>query len=258
MKKFDFSGKKERGVVLLTCLVFLLILLLMLRFTITSARVEEQKSAIDLDIVTARESAQSGLNYIEFYIRRQGELYCGHLGNDPSTCVNNPWAYANLLFAQDDANLKNMHFWDAPDIPEEMSIQRLIDRGIYTGTFLRTNAANCDPTWICVKWPATARAVVNSAAAQRGGGVVAGLDFITCPPAACNTNTAVVVQPRMIIERLNPRELDPDESGLGEKNSVASKGVILRVTVVGFGAGPAGAGNLSNVMLQNVYVLPNS
>ena len=42
--------KKERGVVLLTCLVFLLVLLLMLRFVIVSARTEEQKAGIDLDI----------------------------------------------------------------------------------------------------------------------------------------------------------------------------------------------------------------
>ena len=68
--------KKQQGVVLLTALVFILILLAMLRFTLTSSRVEEQKSAIDSDMVAARESAQLAIKFAEQYVIKQGELYC--------------------------------------------------------------------------------------------------------------------------------------------------------------------------------------
>lgn len=249
--------KKERGVVLLTCLVFLLVLLLMLRFVIVSARTEEQKSGIDLDIVTAREAAQSALNFAEFYVREQGIAYCQQIIRESSaTCQRNPLAYANLLFSLDDASLNSL----ASTVATLPNVSVLNNNGIYTGTFLDANARNCNPVWICVNWPAQAHAVVSSATNQRtiSGGATANLNFITCPANACNNS--VTVQPVFIIERLTARELDPDASGLGDSSVYVngSKGVILRVTAVGFGAGAANADNLTNVMLQNTYILPNS
>ena len=253
--------RKEQGVVLLTCLVFLLVLLLMLRFVIVSARTEEQKAGIDLDIVTAREAAQSALNFVEFYFRQQGIAYCEQvIKEDSVTCQNNPLAYANILFSLDDASLNNL----TSTVPTLPNVSALNNNGIYTGTFLDANAQNCNPVWICVDWPAQAHAVVSSAINQRSavaGGANApnaNLSFITCPANACNNS--VTVQPVFIIERLTAKELDPDASGLGDSSVYVngSKGVILRVTAVGFGAGAANADNLTNVMLQNTYILPNS
>ncbi len=60
--------KKNEGVVLLSCLVFLLILLMLLRFTLSSARLEELKVGADIDEMMARETAEVAMNDAEDFI----------------------------------------------------------------------------------------------------------------------------------------------------------------------------------------------
>lgn len=261
--KLKYS-EKEKGIVLLTCLVFLLVLLVMLRYTITSARVEEQKAGIDLDIVSAREAAQSALDFAEFYINRQGQLFCvqerTRRGEDVTQCPDFAGAYANLLFRRSDNELRSIGLND-PILP---NLNTLIGNGIYSGEQLNTLVnRGCIPTWICVNWPAFGN-VREAASQQRPNSIGATLNPIQCPQvslagggatnniSACNVN--VQTQPNFIIERLNATDLDPGRQNLAAEGSPSSRGIVFRITAVGYGRG---INNLTSVMVQGTYVIPN-
>lgn len=257
--------KTQRGVVLLTCLVFLLVLLAMLRYTITSARIEEQKVGIDLDLVSAREAAQSALNFVEFYLNRQGELYCiderTKTGEDLTKCPILAGAYANVLFRKDDSFLKAITLSD-PDLPP---LNTLIENGIYSGIKVEEVASKgCIPTWVCVNWP-SAGSVIENAYEQRPSGVPATLNSVACPKITVSTTTGSKIdvsacnadaqmQPHFIIERLKASDLDPSKQSLAVEGSPSSRGVTFRVTAVGYGKG---VNNITSVMLQSTYVIPN-
>lgn len=242
--------KKEKGVVLLTSLVFMLVLLAMLRFTLTSARVEEQKAAIDWDIVSARESAQAALDFAEQYILDQGRLYCLNSLQLTQECTDNPAFYAGALFALPSADLAAItHAGIGP------TINSVAEKGMYTGTFLATPPANgCRPFWACVNWPADAHSVRNSATQMNLAANASwpSIECITCVVGA-NMNR----RPHFIIERLTAGEM----AAIAPQFANASpNAVILRVTAVGFGRGAAGTQaaantNMSNVMLQSTYIL---
>lgn len=243
--------KKEKGVVLLTSLVFMLVLLAMLRFTLTSARVEEQKAAIDWDIVSARESAQAALDFAEQYILDQGRLYClNSLALTPQECTDNPALYAGTLFALPSADLAAItHAGIGP------TLSSVVGKGVYTGTFLATSpASGCRPFWACVNWPVDAHSVRNSAT-QMNLTTNANWDSIEC--SACVVGANMNRKPHFIIERLTAGEM----AATAPQFAAASpQAVILRVTAVGFGRGAAGTQaavntNMSNVMLQSTYIL---
>lgn len=242
---------KEKGVVLLTSLVFMLVLLAMLRFTLTSARVEEQKAAIDWDIVSARESAQAALDFAERYILDQGRLYClNSLGLTSQECADNPALYAGTLFALPPADLAAItHAGIGP------TINSVAEKGVYTGTFLATSPANgCRPFWACVNWPADAHSVINSAAQMN---LAANTSWLSIECTACVVGANMNRRPHFIIERLTAGEM----AAIAPQFASASpNAVILRVTAVGFGRGAAGTQaaantNMSNVMLQSTYIL---
>lgn len=243
MKIINFAPEKERGVVLLTCLVFLLILLGMLRFTLSSARLEEEKASIDLDIVSAREAAQSALDFAERYILEQGRAYCLREGGTAADCAADSAGYAGRLFGLPDATLRE------PD----NELRAIMDAGLYTGTFMRNSAANCRPFWACVNWPVDAHSVRNSAI-QQGLAINANFNTIEC--SSCTAPPHSNNRPQFIIERLTSQELAADAPGFLVAMPDA---VILRVTAVGFGKGAAqGAAantNMTNVMLQSTYIL---
>ena len=76
MKKIVLYRKRELGVVLLSCLVFLLILLGIVRFVMTSSRLEERKAGVDYEMMTARHSAQMAIRQAVKYIMDQGLQSC--------------------------------------------------------------------------------------------------------------------------------------------------------------------------------------
>lgn len=263
---YRFHGR-EQGVVLLTCLVFLLVLLAMLRYTITSAQVEEQKAGIDLDITSARESAESALKFAEFYIVRQGELFCVYertkKGEPTADCPRFAEAYANLLFRKSDVELSNINLND-PQFPD---LKTLIGNGIYSGETLDPvkKRPGCSPAWICVQWPTAANAIAEKAQLQRtqaGSGVKADLIPINCPVLKTNNtinacNATSQTPPSLIIERLTSEDIDPNRQGLAVEGTPSSRGIVFRVTAVGYGNGLANANNLTSVMIQGTYVIPN-
>lgn len=250
----SLAAKKEQGVVLLTTLVFMLILLAMLRFTLTSARVEEQKAAIDLDMVSAREGAQAALDYVEQYVLKQGELYCKkNLRIDAAECEASPVKYAGELFALPKAELGKITNADT----DYNAISSLIEKGLYTGEFI-DKQKECQPFWICVKWPVDAHAVRNSAV-QIGGAAIIKEGLLPIECNVCSVGQNNNVKPYFIIERLTADEL---KSSAPKLASEAPGMVILRVTAIGFGKGigsekeaKVGNLNLSNVMLQSTYIL---
>lgn len=246
-------NKKQDGVVLLTCLVFLLILLAMLRFVLGSAKLEEEKAGIDLEIVTAREAAQSALSYAEYFIMRQGQLHC-----DTANCEVADMA--NLIFSGDDAQLLTRDKVYNPVAGDRGwaagPINQLVNKGLYTGKYLKDGdsvnsqpLANCQPLWICVNWGASASAVVRSAEKRK----VQGTKLPSLPSIECSEcSVASSVKPRYIIERYTAKELS--DSGLTGLAGNAGA-VVFRITAVGFGKGSGS--NLTNVMLQSTYVIPD-
>lgn len=248
------TTKKEQGVVLLTTLIFMLILLAMLRFTLTSARVEEQKAAIDLDMVSAREGAQMALDYVEQYVLEQGELYCiKNLGKDSAECQESRAKYAGALFALPQVELSKIKNIKAG----YKTVSEVLNKGLYTGEFVATQAS-CQPFWTCINWPLDAHAV-RSSATQIGGAGVIKTAFVSIECDICVTGENNNIKPHFIIERLAAEELKAVAPNFADG---APGIVILRVTAVGFGKGKepekdakAGNLNLSNVMLQSTYIL---
>lgn len=242
--------KKQRGVVLLTCLVFLLVLLAMLRFVLVSSKLEEEKAGIDLEIITAREAAQSALNYAEYFIMRQGRLYC-------SAGACEVAEMANFVFSGDDADLLTRDKVYNPESGgiglKTIAIKDLVKKGLYTGKYLKEGdaenpqpLANCKPLWICVDWGKSASAVQRSAKKRNTPGMK--LASIECKE--CEVPS--FVKPRFIIERYTANELsDNGLSGLAGSTGT----VVFRITAVGFGKGSGS--NLTNVMLQSTYVIPD-
>ncbi|MDO4777727.1 MAG: hypothetical protein Q4A06_09820 [Cardiobacteriaceae bacterium] len=247
-------AQKEQGVVLLTTLIFMLILLAMLRFTLTSARVEEQKAAIDLDMVSAREGAQMALDYVEQYVLEQGELYCiKNLGKNSAECKESRARYAGELFALPQTELSKIR--NKKD--GYKTVGEVLNKGLYTGEFIAAQAS-CQPFWTCINWPVDAHAVRNSAR-QIGGANRINEALVPMECDICATGENNNVSPRFVIERLTAEELRAVAPNFADS---APGIVILRVTAVGFGKGKkpekdakVGNLNLSNVMLQSTYIL---
>lgn len=216
---------RERGVVLLTCLVFLMVLLAMLRFALTSALVEEQKSGIDLEILSARTSAQLALNEAERLILQEGEAFC--MAKDPSKpCKKDAAKYASLLFG----NL------------DHLKANRLYNHGIYSAEAIRNSG--CEPFWTCVKWSNQAKAVQEALTAAK-------FEAINCQ--TCNVNQAAAT-PQYVIEHFFIEDLNSGSASATNK----SKSIVLRITALGFGRGPVDSSELSSALIQSTYLFPNN
>lgn len=61
----------QRGIVLLSCLIFLILLLILMRFTIGSARISELKVGADLDQMNAQEAALLVMRDAELFVQRK-------------------------------------------------------------------------------------------------------------------------------------------------------------------------------------------
>lgn len=223
------KNHKQRGIVLLTCMVFLLVLLALLRFTMTSARVGEQKVGIDLEIVTARESAQSALNTAEQEILRiASQDYCqnvlnGEQNQNNTDCVENASKYAGELFG----NLQMMN--------------RLLrsNSGIVTINELNQCTPN-QPSWTCVDW-----------SSNEARNALSGNKNIT--PRKINAKQ------EYIVERFLTSELSSNATQATKIEKNKTDTVVLRITALGTGNSPASDDqNSSRSIVQATYILPNA
>lgn len=246
---------QQKGVVLLTCLVFLLILLAILRFSLTSARVEEQKAGADLEIFTARESAQAAINFAEFYVREQGRRYCLSTGLSDTECDEQKDQFVNILFSLPDSELANVNLAAvSTDVEGVPNVNSLINNGFYSATYVEQQTG-CQPFWACVDWDGDgtqdgAAQAVNRAAFEYTNHTNQTRPSIECVSPRCQTRDAG--NPRFIIERFIPKDLAEENTALGGNRQL----VIIRITAVGFGRGAPGA-NTTNSLLQSNYVLFN-
>lgn len=223
------KNQKQKGVVLLTCMVFLLVLLALLRFTMTSARVSEQKVGIDLEIVTARESAQSALSSAEQEILRiASQDYCqnvlnGEQNQNNTDCVGNAPKYAGELFG----NLAMMN-----KVLKSGS-------GIVTIDDLNKCTAN-QPSWTCVDW-----------SSNEAKNALSGTKSIT--PRRVNGKQ------EYIIERFLTSELNTNSANATKIEKDKTDTVVLRITALGTGNSPtSNDSNSSRSLLQATYILPNA
>ena len=255
MYQLKFTKIREHGVVLLSCLVFLLILLGIIRFTMTSSRLEEHKASNDFEVLTARESADTALRVAERFILEQGQKFCIKNSNDTAPdgqnkeafCKKHQIEWANRFWKQETDKLKIAL--------DSIGGIHLLNNGIYTKDFMSGSYGNCRPFWVCVNWSENANQV-RIASQQLRPGSSATLKSIICDE--CRTTSGL--KPRYIIERFLAKEINQmDFPSLvsGERLSIkSSEVVVFRITAVGFGNGDGGADvNTTNEVMQAIYVL---
>ena len=182
---------KEKGIVLLSCLVFLLILLGVVRFVMTSSRLEERKAGVDYEMMTARQSAQMAIRYAEKYIIDQGFKSCirsGSSGTNTTAPGNaetkcrekNPAEAANDLWKKGDSDLGNAL--------SNLGQANLLNKGIYTYSVVKTGYSSCRPFWTCVNWTSNAKSV-EFAGKQLNTAANARLESIECEE--CVTSSGI-------------------------------------------------------------------
>ena len=247
--------KKEKGIVLLSCLVFLLLILGMVRFALTSSRLEERKAGVDYEMLTARQSAQTAIRQAERYILDQGIKYCIQ-GKTVSTDKGAVANAARACRSENKARLANL-LWSENDLRTALSKigeEGALDKGIYTQTFIKNHHAACQPLWTCVDWGGDAKTVRNTIH-QLKGATTGGNALTSIVCKTCNTTSGI--EPRYIIERFTTTELN--NLGYADNkvlNINGSNVVVLRITAVGFGNGNGGAEvNTTNAIMQATYVL---
>ncbi|MDO4436186.1 MAG: hypothetical protein Q4B71_07230 [Cardiobacteriaceae bacterium] len=250
LSRYNSPPKKrfDRGVILLTCMVFLLVLLSMLRFTVTSSRLEEQKASIDLDLTLARESSRSVFNYVEYYLLKQGEAYCLlRKEAENVNCQQEAASYLSQLMRLPSETITQLDLPTSDNLPP---LKALWQQGFYTGDYLNEHYPQCQPLWICVSWGREAKQAEDAADDQRRQAKIK-LDnpLKTLECLSCNNSGERV--PRFVVERLLPNELTLAEADQKTLDNV----VILRVTALGFGRGDAKDSQLSNLMMQGTYAL---
>lgn len=237
-RKNKTTQKKQQGVVLLTCMVFLLVLLAMLRFTMTSAKVEEQKSGIDLEIMSARESAQSALKSAEEFIMQQGREFCttalsaGGLGKSESECANDKAKSAGILFG----NVSRLNHWISSKLGGKNK----------AGIYMIDDIAGCNPSWTCVNWSSNE---AKDSASQISG----------TPKLMPHTVEGKAGQQEFIIERfLSNEELKNTPTDGKPVTITGIDTVVLRITALGTGFASADNPNSSRSIVQATYILPDA
>lgn len=252
---------QQKGVVLLTCLVFLLVLLGMLRFTLNSSKMDEIKTGIDVDLMSAREAAQSALSEIERQILIVGRKYCEYSRNNPSAtdraadvtadtkCEEEMGKYANIVFRGDEEFLrKHAAFVGASGRETNFYGIGLYIVGEGAHQIRKYDAIEqCVPLYLCVNWGDHSPIAYNTGLLSQWKN-----RYRSATCTSCNTLGDTEHKPRFIIERFRIDELNPTlDTVASDKNTV-----ILRVTAMGYGRGGSDDEAPTSAMLQATYLLP--
>ena len=256
MKENLYKSKRERGVVLLSCLVFLLILLGIIRFAITNSRLEERKAGADFEMLTARQSADTALRAAERFILEQGRQLC--LKDDSITPAPGK-TKEKYCAEQDKAEWANT-FWSKEnnaldDAFEKVGRSGILNKGIYTQQYIISHEYDkkCRPFWICVDWSINSNQV-KVAGKQLNSTANAILSSIECEE--CSTTSGL--KPRYIIERFLAKEINAMEFPDIAAGTQLKSGdvVVFRITAVGFGNGSGGNKvKTTNAVMQAIYLL---
>lgn len=219
-------GKHQSGIVLLSTLVFLVLILSLLRISLSASQMDQRKAGISFELQNARESAQLALREAESYLLEGGVDANG----------NPNISEANIPACQNDSESKACR---SAVLGKAYTFWKSYKSGAQTGIFLVDqsvcqNGGNILPSWQCVDWnngSAVPNAYHLSYSAQNP---VWQPIVVQTPGAAATTDVA----PRYIVEVLNPDSTD----------------ILLRVTALGFGQDDGGASRMTNVLLQATYL----
>lgn len=97
------QANKQQGVVLISALIFLLLTIIVLQFSLQSAEVQERKAGIDIDLTQARESANLAIETAAKFVIAEGRDKW-----EPDTFkehYKNADGYAHILDASDASKL---------------------------------------------------------------------------------------------------------------------------------------------------------
>ncbi|UJF25238.1 pilus assembly protein [Suttonella sp. R2A3] len=227
------NHSKQRGVVLISALIFLLLILLLLRFTLTGSELQERKAGIDQELSMAVEGAEVALRSAEGFILSQQTP-----GFTPPPCPTGASQAACEADQADAVAADNLAYWQST---------AAIDLGFVVegdpGPCLSPDPSS--PAWTCANWGNQFRAGGNTFTANK----LADSVYVTELKQTL-AEGAAVISPRYIIERFAPDELD-----LNVADPRTKKSVVLRVTAVGFGVDDGSGDNVTNHMAQATYIL---
>lgn len=240
-------NRKQNGVVLLSCLVFLLLLLILLRFSLSSAKMEEMKVGADYDETNAYAAARMVLKDAEMEIMQVNNL--GVSKRDSKKSITDNEADVLKLAAE---------YWKDLSLPQTDNPSSATtssplptpngQNGIYDGDtehpsnqpfYQRISGWNtntCDNTVRCY-------------------GEFTGAEV---HHYVINNNNIVVKDSRVLAKNLVGKYIIERFNGNGKVLGLGvndENRVILRVTAVGFSKPVASSTNISRVILQSVYVL---
>jgi type IV pilus assembly protein PilX len=231
---------QQRGFVLITALIFLLVLSLLGVTALRSTLFEERLANNDADLAFARENAELALRDAERDImgRRVDGQYCAVVA-----CTNRRPAGTRPTSNDDASTFFRTGTVEIIDSAlDEVSLPTTTDPkelGVYKATF----AAACGlPLWSAANWqdgaspPRTCTGTYTAALPTTPYG------FFTDAPAPAAQGT--VALPRYLIELVSPGEI-----GINPKQDK----LMFRVTAVGFGRTSGADGARTSVTLQSVF-----
>lgn len=243
--KLHTIRKREKGVVLISCIVFLVLILLMLKVTLSGAKVTEKKAGIDQDIFLARENAQLALRAAEeeiiSVVSREKVAGCTSRTDTSTQCIE---AFQKALVqAWTDASPPTGHTASTDETISAAAekIKAKIDG--HAGYYTKADQARCKdkPLWKCVNWNAGGG---NYYAGSTGSSSI-GTSILVQELADLNGNKSDV-PPRYIIERFLPGDIgftQPDAN------------MLFRITAIGFGQSGGSTNNVTNAIYQANYAL---
>lgn len=228
----------QRGFVLITALIFLLVLSLLGVTALRSTLFEERLASNDADLAFARENAELALRDAERDImgRRVDGQYCAVVA-----CTNRRPAGTRPTSNDDASTFYRTGTVEIIDSAlDEVTLPTVTDArelGVYKATF----AAACGrPLWSAANWQdGVTRVCIGTYTAALP---TTPYGFFTDAPAPAGQGT--VARPRYLIELVSPGEI-----GINPKQDK----LMFRVTAVGFGRTSGADGARTSVTLQSVF-----
>lgn len=134
---YQVKARRQHGIVLISCLIFLVLILGLLRISLGSSMITEKKSGIGMDMLSATESAEIALRVAESTFLQDASNYSACDGDSTSI------------------NCQRARIWGAQDWWSKDSNLSATD-GLYDGTAINgacgPGSTNNRPLWECVSW----------------------------------------------------------------------------------------------------------
>lgn len=250
----DFYGKnkKEQGIVLISCLVFLMIILGLMKLSLSSSQISNTKSGIDGDLNLSRENAQLAIRLAEEKIINvipMGQISFCATNNASASCQDALGQAIEAVWILSDGSKtqclkdfetsgKNNCFTSSVNFTsnDRLSIVNAAKKlnntdGIYSYSEAQRKCPD-QPLWKCIDWEKALSSSVD--------GAVSVEDM-----RKSDNKIRTDVPPLYVIEWFAPGDLDMPLDG----------SVLFRITGVGFGQSGGDDSNVSRAIFQANYIL---